>query len=173
MGTVVALFDTYPDAEQGVNTLVARGFDRNSVSLAVQESAVMARNGAGGTYDAVGVQASPDVAEGASTGTLVGGGAGLLAGIAALMIPGVGPLFVTGALASIITSAVAGATAGAVTGGLASALADHGLPDDTADLYVEGVKNGGVLLSVNTDRVDQARAALEGANATNIHDMMD
>lgn len=172
MGTIVALFDNYTDAQRAVDMLVSRGFDRDSVSFAAQESAVTVANGANGTNYIEGTQQHAEVAEGVSTGALVGGGAGLLVGIAALMIPGVGPLFVTGVLASVIASTLAGATAGAAAGGLSAALAEHGLPEDTADLYAEGVERGGVVLSINTDNVQQARELLQAANATNIHDVV-
>jgi hypothetical protein len=171
MGTVVALFDNYTDAQRAVDMLASRGIGRDSVSFAAQESSVTVANGANGT-NIEGTHHHAEVAEGVSTGALVGGGAGLLVGIAALMIPGVGPLFVTGVLASVITSTLAGATAGAATGGLSAALAEHGLPEDTADLYAEGVGRGGVVLSVNTDNVQQARELLQAANATNVHNVV-
>lgn len=172
MGTVVAMFDNYTDAERAVNLLENRGFARNTVSLAAQESAVVARNGSNGSHGNGAAHHPNEVAEGAGEGAMVGGGAGLVAGIAALMIPGVGPLFVTGALASVITSAVAGATAGAAAGGLAGGLAEHGLPEDTAVQYAEGVKSGGVMLSIKTDRVEQAREALTASNAKDMHDVV-
>ncbi len=176
MGTVVALFNNYTDAQRAANTLVDSGFDRSSISFAARESAVTTPAVAGVTdgqrmeYQAQAVPAGvgEHALAGAGEGAMVGGGVGLAAGVAALMIPGLGPLFVTGALASVITSALAGATAGAAIGGLAGALTEHGLPVDTANMYAQSVQSGGVIVSVYTDRVQQARDILQASNATNV-----
>ena len=144
MGTVVALFTNYDDADRAVDALTSRGFDRSSVGVVASESTVKARSGAG-LIDGRPV----DVAEGVGEGAVLGGLAGLLVGVVALAIPGVGPLFVAGALASIATSALAGAAAGAVAGGLLGALTEMGIPEPEARAFSEGVKSGGVIVSVD------------------------
>jgi hypothetical protein len=39
---------------------------------------------------------------------------------------------------------------GAVTGGVVAALVDMGIPEEDANFYAEGVKRGGVLVTVQT-----------------------
>ena len=162
METVVALFSGYADADRAVDTLIQRGFDRSTVGVVASEATVTSHNG-------VVTEAPVDLVGGTSDGAVLGGLAGLLVGVAALVIPGVGPLFVAGALASVVTSTLAGATVGAVTGGLLGALTDLGLPEADAKLYSEGVNAGGVIVTVNTDRGDEAREILRAANATNVN----
>jgi hypothetical protein len=165
MGTVVALFRTYDDADRAVTMLNNRGFERSSVGVVAQESVVEASRGDGL------INGRPvDAVEGAGEGAVLGGLAGLLVGVVALAIPGIGPLFVAGALASVVASTLAGATAGAVTGGLLGALTDLGIPEEEAKVYHEGVKAGGVLVSVDTNREAEAADILRSANATNVHE---
>jgi len=164
MPTIVALFDSYEDADRAVNALGARGFHAREVGVVASEPTVRERREAGlADYQ------PHDAAEGAGEGALVGGLAGLLIGVGALALPGVGPLFVAGALSSVLASTLAGVTAGAVTGGLLGALHTMGLPHTVAQTYAEGVEAGGVMVSVTTQRTEEAEEILRANDGTNIH----
>jgi hypothetical protein len=163
MGTVVALFMRYEDADRAVEALTEHGFDRGAVGVVAPESAVKAHHGVVGGRPEEG-------ADGAGGGAMLGGLAGLLVGVVALAIPGVGPLFVAGALASLVASTLAGATAGAAAGGILGALTGLGIPESEARTYVEGVKADGLLVTVLTDREAEARDIMKAANATNIQE---
>ena len=95
--------------------------------------------------------AGTGAAIGATAGALIGGGAGLLAGIGALAIPGIGPVVAAGWLVSTLTGAVTGGAAGAATGGLIGSLTKSGVPEREANVYAEGVRRGGSLVTVRTD----------------------
>ena len=125
---------------------------------------MVARDAQGDATDAQEV-GSTGAAEGAGAGavggTLVGGALGLLVGAGLLAIPGIGPVLAAGPLAAAIgtIAAAAGATAlgagiGAATGGLLGGLMGSGIPEDEAHAYVEGVRRGGSLLSVNASDVE-------------------
>jgi hypothetical protein len=90
---------------------------------------------------------------GASIGAVVGGGAGLLAGLGMLAIPGVGPVVAAGWL----VATAAGAAAGAAAGGLIGSLTGAGVSKEHANIYAEGVRRGGSLV---TARVDEGRVAV-------------
>ena len=81
--------------------------------------------------------------------------AGLLVGIGALAVPGIGPVLAFGPLAAAIGATAAGAGLGAAAGGIIGALVGLGIPEEDANFYAEGVKRGGVLVTV---RADDARA---------------
>jgi type IV secretory pathway TrbL component len=85
-------------------------------------------------------------------------GAGL--GVAALAIPGVGPLAAIGAIAAtVMPEAMAiGAVAGAAAGTFNEALKEHGVSDEDASYYGGQMKQGGVLVTVNSSDVDQSQA---------------
>ena len=86
--------------------------------------------------------------EGAGKGATIGGGVGAtLAALAAigttLALPGLGLL-----IAGPIAAALAGGGAGALTGGLVGALIGHGIPEDQAKQYEQGIKEGGIVMGV-------------------------
>ncbi|HYE74799.1 MAG TPA: hypothetical protein VEF04_15780, partial [Blastocatellia bacterium] len=45
-------------------------------------------------------------------------------------------------------AALAGAGAGSITGGLIGGLIGAGIPEDTAKAYEKGIREGGILISV-------------------------
>lgn len=153
--TIARMFDDYSDATAAVRALEAAGFSNDDVSL-------VANQGDGATNDTTDTNAGTGTATGASIGTLLGGGAGLLAGIGALAIPGIGPIVAAGWLVAALTGAGVGAAAGGLLGGLTSA----GVSDEDAQVYAEGVRRGGNLVTVRADetRAMQAESILNGHN---------
>ena len=90
---------------------------------------------------------------GAGIGAGIGGAAGLLAGLGLLAIPGVGPVVAAGWL----VATAAGAAAGGLTGGIVGALTQAGVSDDDAQVYAEGVRRGGTLVTARVNDADAAR----------------
>jgi hypothetical protein len=166
MKTVVGLFDYYQDAERAVSELNNRGFGKTDISVAARDRVVQ---------DFVTSGKEQAVAEsagaGAVGGTAVGAIAGLLVGVGALAIPGIGPLLAYGPLAAAIGSTAAGAGIGAATGGLIGALVGLGIPEEDANFYAEGVKRGGVLVTVRAsdERADEAMGVLKQSHATDVN----
>ncbi|HYF22046.1 MAG TPA: hypothetical protein VD929_01480 [Caulobacteraceae bacterium] len=155
--TVTRLFDSHDEAERAIQSLERAGVPHEDISLVGgdhhrhQES----RSFAGKDGDGDGENdAAEGAGKGAATGGLLGGGAGLLAGLGMLAIPGLGPVVAAGWLASTAAGAAAGALAGGAAGGLLGALKDSGHSDEDAQVYAEGVRRGGTLVSV---RVDEGR----------------
>ena len=94
--------------------------------------------------------------EGAGTGGAIGGTLGaIIGGIAAigtnLVLPGIG-LVVWGPIAA----ALAGAGAGGLTGGLVGALIGWGIPEEHAQKYEEGIKQGGTFMGVTPKNDEDA-----------------
>jgi len=164
MKTVVGLFENYRDADRAINELYSRGFARTEISVMARDRAVQ---------EVVGQQdraVAESAGAGAVGGAAVGGIAGLLVGIGALAIPGIGPVLAVGPLASAIGSALAGAGIGAAAGGVIGALVGLGIPEEDAHFYAEGIKRGGVLLTVRTtdDRASEALNILRTSNAIDV-----
>lgn len=156
MRTITHLYDSYDDAVSVVNALEASGIAHDRISLVANSQssgASTATTGSPrlGTGDPTSVAPTTDegagTATGASLGTVLGGGAGLLAGIGALAIPGVGPVVAAGWLVATLT----GAGVGAGAGGLLGMLTGAGVHEDDANVYSEGVRRGGSLVSVQAD----------------------
>jgi hypothetical protein len=156
--TITRLFDDYGDATTAVRDLEAFGFDHNDISIVA--------NNAHGNHavDRVdGVNNDGDVTRGTTTGAVLGGAGGLLAGLGLLAIPGLGPIVAAGWLAATAAGAGIGAVGGAATGSLVGALKNAGHTDDEANIYSEGVRRGGTLVSVKVpdDQAVQAEAILD------------
>ncbi len=147
--TINRMYDSYEDASAVVTDLEAAGIPHSDISL-VANSDAHGRS-AGISTDAKTTGTGAGV--GAVAGTVLGGGAGLLAGIGALAIPGVGPVVAAGWLIATL----AGAGVGAASGGLVGSLTGAGVSDDEAQVYSEGVKRGGSLVTVRTNETDVAK----------------
>lgn len=164
--TVLGLFDTRAHAEEAIRGLQDIGFSRDAIGVAVQSADQAAEMG--GNTTAAGSSAGA----GAVTGTAVGGLLGLLAGLGTITLPGVGPIATAGTLSTVLGSTALGAGLGAATGGLIGALVGMGVPETDAHVYAEGLKRGGVLVSVQTadeQQADRAVQTLRQYNAVDIN----
>jgi hypothetical protein len=167
MKTVVGLFENYTDADRAVSELNTHGFSRNEISVAARDTALRDRVvGETGRERAVGESAGA----GAVGGAVVGGLGGLLVGLGALAIPGIGPVIAAGTLATALGTTAAGAGIGAAAGGLIGALVGMGIPEQDANFYAEGVKRGGVLVTVQAsdDRAAEALNIMRSARAVDV-----
>jgi hypothetical protein len=135
--TITHLYDSYADAAQVVDDLEAAGIPRDDISLV-------------GRQDETETRAGP----GAGGGAVLGGGVGLLAGIGSLAIPGVGPVVAAGWLVATLAGAVVGGGAGGIVG----SLVHTGVSDEEAQVYAEGVRRGGSLVTVRTDEIRAVEA---------------
>lgn len=170
--TITRLFDSHTQALDAVSDLEARGIDHEKISLVSNNTdkwhdghkRVDGAPGTGGPLGDRNGDGDNDVADGAgkgaATGGLIGGGAGLLAGLGMLAIPGLGPVVAAGWLAATAVGAAVGAAAGGATGGLLGALKEAGHSDEEANVYSEGVRRGGTLVSVKAH--DDEIATVEG-----------
>lgn len=171
MATVTRLFDSHTQALDAVAELEAAGVSHDRISIVSNNTDNWHSGSAGSKEGPLGDRngdGENDVADGAGKGATAGGllgaGAGVLAGLGMLAIPGLGPVVAAGWLASTAVGAAVGAAAGGATGGLLGALKEAGHTDDEANVYSEGVRRGGTLVSVKADgdEKDRVEAILNG-----------
>lgn len=149
---MLGLFRDQAAAERGVNQLAAAGFNPEEIGIL----------GPGDTTEPPYFKAT---AAGVTTGAAIGGAAGLILGAASVgAIPGIGPVLVGGALVPVIVLGFTGTSAGMTLGGLfaGAATQDQGL------YYMQEVRGGRWLVTVTTDRLNEARAALEAVGAMEV-----
>src|SRR5205823_5397037 len=84
-----------------------------------------------------------------------------------IAIPGLGPFIAAGP----IMAALAGVGVGGAVGGIAGALVGMGIPEYEARRYEGRVKDGGILLSVHSDRSDWTKKAKEILKRTGAQDI--
>jgi hypothetical protein len=159
MITISRLYDDYDAAAGAVAELERTGIPASDISIVASnaEGWYGDRDGPARRIDRDhdGVD---DRAEGARTGAgigaAVGGVAGLLAGLGLLAIPGLGPVVAAGWLVSTAALAIAGGATGSIIGALTQA----GVSEEDAQIYAEGVRRGGTLVTARVPEADEARA---------------
>jgi len=163
---VVGLFDTAQDAQGAVQGLRDAGFNADDISVVVNNS-----SGEYATTDGAGSEAAEGAGAGATGGAILGGLGGLLVGLGALAIPGIGPVVAAGTLATALGSTAIGAGIGAAAGGLVGALVGAGIPENDANVYAEGIRRGGALVTVRADSDDDADRAADILDRYNVVDI--
>jgi uncharacterized protein YjbJ (UPF0337 family) len=143
---LTGMFRDRDSAERAYNSVTGRGYSHDDVNVLMSDGT---RDKYFSNADKNDTGLGSKAMEGAGAGSAIGGTLGaIIGGIAAIgtnvLIPGLG-LVIAGPLAA----ALAGAGAGGITGGLVGALVGSGIPEDRAQQYEEGVKNGGIVMGVN------------------------
>jgi hypothetical protein len=165
--TLTGLFDSYDDARRAVQDLEAAGVPHRDISL-------VANNARGDHVVMDGRQttsaAGADAGKGAGLGATLGGVGGLLAGLGVLAVPGLGPVVAAGWLAAAAAGAIGGAVIGGAAGGLVGALTHAGVSEEDANVYAEGVRRGGTLVTakVTDELAPTARAVLSDQSTVNL-----
>jgi len=148
-----AIFDTQEEAQRAVADLRSAGV--NDIDLSV----IAHHRGTTTTSTGDG-EITDEHHRNVLRGILGGGALGTGLGIAALAIPGVGPFAAAGAIAAAAApeAAAIGAGIGALTGTLNEVLTKHGVDEEDAKYYNDGLKDGGVIVTVGGSNIDAARA---------------
>lgn len=156
---VARVFDTWNAASRAIDQLRAASFRDDEIGIVSLESQRHTKQANNTTVK------DESVGSGAAKGAAVGGALGILAALASLAIPGVGPIVAGGILGTSLSAAaattVAGAGIGAAAGGLFGAITELGISDDDARWYEEGVRKGGTLVTVHSNRSDEAVRVME------------
>ena len=153
------LYPTYDRAAQAVRELETAGVPHKDISIVsnnsdswYSDSGTTKRVDRDRDRDGVDDRAE-GAGAGAGIGAGIGGAAGLLAGLGLLAIPGIGPVVAAGWLAAT----AAGAAAGGIAGGIVGALTQAGVSDEDAQVYAEGVRRGGTLVTARVNDADAVR----------------
>jgi hypothetical protein len=169
---ITRLYDEFYDGEHAVLELRRIGVPDHDISLVSRKS--------DGEVDGVKVREPKDHTAGGAAaidggagfvgGGIIGAAGGTLAGLGLLAIPGLGPVIAAGWLASAAVGAVVGGAIVGAAGGLVGALTHAGVSKDEADVYAEGVRRGGTLVSAKVEdaKLASAEAALNSVAHVNI-----
>jgi hypothetical protein len=156
--TISRLYNSYAEAQEAVNNLEAAGVNHSDISIiASNADNWYSSDRKTSTFPDRDLDGKDDRAEAAATGAgvgaVVGGGAGLLTGLGLMAIPGVGPVVAAGWLVATLT----GAVAGGATGGIIGALTQAGVSKEEADVYAEGLRRGGAVVSARVADAEASR----------------
>lgn len=154
MATVTGLFRDQESAERAYLSATQAGYSTSDINVIMSEET---RERYYGKHATLETEVGSKAAEGAAVGGALGATAGAIAAAIAaagtvLTMPGLGLV-----IAGPVAAAVAGAGAGGVTAGLVGALIGWGIPEDTLKEYETDVKNGGILIGLNSKNDEDAR----------------
>ncbi len=162
-GTVVAIYETHPQAEDAIRELQRSGFNLRKLSIVGRdyhtEEHVVGYYNTGDRMKYWG-----------KLGAFWGGLWGFLFGSAFFWIPGVGPLLVAGPLVAWTVTALEGA---AITGGLSAvgaALYSIGIPRNSVLDYETAIKAGKFVIVAHgmPEEVARARQIIKMTAATEV-----
>ncbi len=145
------VFHDHNEASRAYDALIARGYNDSDISILMSDDT---RSKYFANKDFPDNTLGSKALEGAGVGSAIGGAiGGLVAAVAAigttLAIPGLGLV-----IAGPIAAALAGMGAGGATGGLIGALVGSGIPEERAKEYETAIKNGGIVVGLNTKSED-------------------
>lgn len=164
---VVGLYNDMDVAQAALRDLVDAGFRRDDISL-LTRGAREEEGREGAVRREEDDRAGEGAGMGAGAGAVVGGLGGLLVGLGTLLLPGLGLVIAAGPIVATIIGAGIGAGVGALVG----ALIGMGIPEEEAQYYAEGVRRGGVLVSVEAaeEEVDRASGILARHNPVDVRE---
>lgn len=142
---VTALFKSREAADHAYQAVVDLGYAREDINLVMSDET---RGRYFSAEQAAETEIGHKTLEGAGVGGAIGTTVGaIMAAVAAigtsLIVPGLGLV-----IAGPIAAALAGAGAGGITGGLLGALIGAGIPEERAPVYEKGIREGGIMISV-------------------------
>jgi len=157
--TITRLYRSHAEAQSVVDALRAANVGERNISVLASNADEWHKGRTPAAYPDKDFDGRDDRAEaagaGAGIGAAVGGTVGALTGLGLLAIPGVGPIVAAGWLVATL----AGAAAGGTTGGIIGALTQAGATPEEAEVYAEGLRRGGAVVSVRADDADRARVS--------------
>jgi len=154
--SVVAIYETHPQAEEAVKELQRSGFDMKKMSIVGKDyhtdEHVVGYYNAGDRMKYWGKQ-----------GAFWGGIWGMLFGAAFFAIPGIGPVLVAGPVVAWIIGALEGAVVVGGLSALGAGLYSIGIPKDSVVKYELALKSDKFLLLAHgtTDEVARAKNIMQ------------
>jgi hypothetical protein len=167
---VTALFKDRASADRAYQALVDLGYSKDDINLVMTDETrkryypVAAPGTAEAEVKEVGHKTLQGAGVGGAIGTTIGAVLGAIAAVGtSILVPGLGLV-----IAGPIAAALAGAGAGAMTGGVIGALIGSGIPEERAKIYEQGIREGGILISVeprtegDAERIEKEWKSLGG-----------
>ncbi len=162
---IVGFFRTRAEGERAYQQLTSNGFTREELGFVAGDTRA---------HETPAIGPVPETGSDKTVGrdAVIGGIAGLAAGMVAVVLPGIGALIAAGPLAG----AIGGLSLGAAAGGLVGLLKDHGVSEEEADFYTEGVRRGGSIVTVHgvsDERAGEARKIMDREGAIDVEKLAD
>lgn len=152
------VFSDVATAEKVIHDLKNHGYKSKDISVFAHDKSKAnvledeVNTGVTTNDEGRGKNAGKGASIGAASGGVLGGLGGLVVGLGLLTIPGIGQIAAAGPLAA----ALSGAAVAAGGGGIIGALVGLGMPEEQAKQYEEFLKNGKIIVLVETEKMKAA-----------------
>ena len=147
--TITGFFSAPAEGQRARAALLQAGFPENQISFLAGDTRRHETPDIGPVLKESESESGEDAFKGAAIGLAVG--------IVTLFLPGIGPVLAAGPLAAY----VGGMAGGAAIGELIGVLKDHGVSEEEARFYAEGVARGGALVTVHDVPPERRKIARE------------
>lgn len=163
---VTGMFKNRASAERAYNNMYERGYKDEDINIMMSDETRKRYFSSEPKIEREETSFGNKALEGAGAGSAIGGALGAAAGIIAaigtsIALPGLGLV-----IAGPIAAALAGAGAGGITGGIVGALVGAGIPEDRAQRYEKGIRDGNIVMGVKP-RSDEDASFIENDWRTN------
>lgn len=157
---VTGMFKNRASAERAYNNMYERGYRDEDINIMMSDETRKKYFSSETKTEREETSFGNKALEGAGAGSAIGGALGAAAGIIAaistsIALPGLGIV-----IAGPIAAALAGAGAGGITGGIVGALVGAGIPEDRAQRYEKGIREGNIVMGVKP-RSDEDASIIE------------
>lgn len=150
---VTGLFTDSDSVERAHQSVVQRGYDTGDINVVMSDDTRRRYLSADGPID---TELASKSAEGGELGGPIGGTIGtvipILVAAGLLAIPGLGWVAAGPVAVALVSAGAAG-----VAFGLVAALSNWGIPEERAQQYAAGIRDGGILMGVKPRSGEDAR----------------
>lgn len=152
-GMLTGMFRDRETTEKVFNLMLQKGYTKEEISLIMSDDTHNRHFGKDPEETDFGNKAAENAGKGTAIGSSLGAIGGVLAAIGtSIVFPGLG-LVIAGPLAA----GLVGAGAGGLAGGIIGALVGSGIPEDRANIYESGVKEGNIIMGVKPRNQEDAK----------------
>jgi hypothetical protein len=147
---VTGMFRDRESAERAYQAMHQRGYTQNDVNLVMTDEARKRHFADDRTIEGRNdTELGNKALEGTGVGSAIGGTVGAVIGAIAAIgttvaLPGLGLI-----IAGPVAAGLAGAGAGGLTGGVVGALVGSGIPEERAEVYDRGIRDGHIVMGVH------------------------
>jgi hypothetical protein len=162
-GTVSAVFLTRVDADKAYASLLKRGYSEDEISVLMSDETL--NKHLSDTSDHSEPESRPATEE--KMGQVIGGTTGAVTGLffslSLITVPGLGI-----SIAGPVVAGIAGALTGRTLGGIIGSK----IPTTHSETYEEGVKEGGIIISVDPKNIAERDAIIQDFQLHNGRDIL-
>ncbi|WP_051663920.1 hypothetical protein [Dyadobacter crusticola] len=162
-GTVSAVFLTRADADKAYKSLLKRGYSEDEISVLMSDETLNKHLSDSSDHSEPESKPANEEEKGKVIGGATGAFTGFLMSLSLIAVPGLG-ISIAGPVVAGITGAITGRTLGGIIGAR--------IPSTHSETYEEGVKEGGIIISVDPKNMAERDSIIQDFKQQNGRDIL-